>query len=254
MRHSLAASGSRLTACPAAEWGNSPCSAGGRRGRFPELGSAVCQRGSCAGPRNAFPSSFVPKHRPASPRFTHNVRCTLITFRVAVASHIISITLPSASYDSIMLWWKRSKGSPYGSRTAKTVDGAEDETGPPADQHSSGNTGPLVLFPSETEEHGVKFDIVFVHGLRGDRIATWTRDGVCWPRDLLREDLPGARVITWGYDSTVANLLKPASQESIYGHADTLLSDLSNLRREVGLLMIHCARVLLYSFFFFFFC
>ncbi|ORX93463.1 Alpha/Beta hydrolase protein, partial [Clohesyomyces aquaticus] len=75
--------------------------------------------------------------------------------------------------------------------------------------------------------------IVFVHGLRGDKIETWTKDKVCWPRDLLKDDIENARIITWGYDSMVLNAFKSASQESIFDHAENLLSDLARLRKRV---------------------
>src|SRR6202044_4274369 len=53
--------------------------------------------------------------------------------------------------------------------------------------------------------------LVFVHGLRGDRIATWSRDQICWPRGLLKDDIPNVRIITWGYDSSVLRTTKSAS-------------------------------------------
>lgn len=33
-------------------------------------------------------------------------------------------------------------------------------------------------------------------GLRGDKLSTWTKGDVCWPRDLLNDDLRNCRIIT----------------------------------------------------------
>jgi protein SERAC1 len=51
-----------------------------------------------------------------------------------------------------------------------------------------------------------------------------------WPRDLLPTSLPTARIFTWGYDVDIANLFGRTSQESIYEHANVLLSDLADSR------------------------
>lgn len=39
-------------------------------------------------------------------------------------------------------------------------------------------------------------DVVFVHGLGGSSLGTWTKDGVGWPRHLLKERIPNARIMT----------------------------------------------------------
>lgn len=39
-------------------------------------------------------------------------------------------------------------------------------------------------------------DIVFVNGLGGSRIRTWSKDTVLWPRSLLAKDFPRARILT----------------------------------------------------------
>ncbi|KAI1089174.1 hypothetical protein F5B19DRAFT_388171 [Rostrohypoxylon terebratum] len=73
-------------------------------------------------------------------------------------------------------------------------------------------------------------DLVFVHGLRGSRLKTWSKGGVFWPRDFLRDDLKKARIVSWGYDANIANAFSYASKESLFGHANTLLNDLARLR------------------------
>ena len=92
--------------------------------------------------------------------------------------------------------------------------------------------GPYVLYDG-TGDSSTGVDIVFVHGLRGSAYRTWSKGDICWPRDLLKDDIPRARVITWGYDSDVANFFSYASKESIFGHADTLLGDLARLRQDI---------------------
>jgi hypothetical protein len=78
----------------------------------------------------------------------------------------------------------------------------------------------------------IKVDIVFVHGLRGDKISTWTAaNDIFWPSHLLPTDLPNARIMTWDYDSAVTHLNNFSSQNSIFGHADNLLMDLSTERK-----------------------
>ncbi|MCJ1401269.1 hypothetical protein MMC11_004481 [Xylographa trunciseda] len=62
-------------------------------------------------------------------------------------------------------------------------------------------------------------DVVLVHGYDGDRLLSWTRDGVCWPRDILPQDVPNVRVTTWGYDTS--------SDATIEEHAAALLADVS---------------------------
>lgn len=53
----------------------------------------------------------------------------------------------------------------------------------------------------------VAADIVFVHGLSGDALETWTtKTNVCWPKEFPARDLPNARVMTWGYDVQIASL------------------------------------------------
>ena len=48
-------------------------------------------------------------------------------------------------------------------------------------------------------------DVIAIHGLNGDSERTWTHrpSGPLWLRDLLPNDLPGAHIYTYGYDSRI---------------------------------------------------
>ncbi|OBT86647.1 hypothetical protein VE02_04446 [Pseudogymnoascus sp. 03VT05] len=93
--------------------------------------------------------------------------------------------------------------------------------------------GTYVLYEGKGE---IVADVVFVHGLCGHALDTWSKGLVCWPRDFLKNDITKARIITWGYDSSVANASKYASKESIFGHSETLLSDIAMLRGDTALI------------------
>jgi len=92
--------------------------------------------------------------------------------------------------------------------------------------------GPLITF-DKCEGGTDGFDIVFVHGLRGSRVKTWSSGDVFWPRDLLQHDVRRARGISWGYDASIAKGISYASKDSIYGHAETLLNDLDRIRKGI---------------------
>ncbi|KAE9380746.1 hypothetical protein N431DRAFT_552847 [Stipitochalara longipes BDJ] len=76
-------------------------------------------------------------------------------------------------------------------------------------------------------EEPITVDIIFVHGLRGDRRKTWTKGNVLWPESLLKPRFPNARIMTWGYDADVMKFMDNTGQSSISNHADQLLQDLS---------------------------
>ncbi|KAI1808455.1 hypothetical protein F4811DRAFT_500971 [Daldinia bambusicola] len=83
--------------------------------------------------------------------------------------------------------------------------------------------GPLVLF--DGTQHGDDgIDIVFVHGLFGQRSGSWTKAGVCFPRDFLGQDIPGVRIIVWGWTGT----LSPGGTFS--EQAESLLTDIARIR------------------------
>lgn len=62
--------------------------------------------------------------------------------------------------------------------------------------------GLFELTPKEIEK---TIDVVAVHGLQGDAFKTWEHEnGSMWLQDFLPADIPDARIMTFGYDSTVA--------------------------------------------------
>jgi hypothetical protein len=111
--------------------------------------------------------------------------------------------------------------------------------------------------------------VVFIHGIRGDARRTWTstqrskaekpqklaRRGfsklkslaggsssatadpatsVFWPGDFLLKDVPGLRVITFGYNADVSAFLNRTSNSSIFSIAQDLVVRLEMLRDKTG--------------------
>jgi hypothetical protein len=143
----------------------------------------------------------------------------------------IAHSAPSVQYPATTI----SEGLPPPVLPAPKMSGSQSTASDtvPSASLSLGQLGPQVLFHvTAKDDSGV--DVVFVHGLRGSSLGTWSKGVVCWPRDLLKIDIQDAsydaRIITWGYDSSAANVFSYASKESIFGHAETLLEDLSRLR------------------------
>ncbi|KAF4437480.1 P-loop containing nucleoside triphosphate hydrolase [Fusarium austroafricanum] len=80
-------------------------------------------------------------------------------------------------------------------------------------------------------------DIVFVHGLRGNSFGTWysgQKGEVHWPSDLLKVDIPDARILSFGYDAAVLNWWSPASQNRIGNHAKNLMGSVVRLREKTN--------------------
>ncbi|KAL8769216.1 MAG: hypothetical protein Q9209_004717 [Squamulea sp. 1 TL-2023] len=93
-------------------------------------------------------------------------------------------------------------------------------------------TGLMELTESKSFSEGVKVDIVFIHGLDGDPKQTWTLDDCLWPQDLLTEDIPRVRVLTFGYDAQISSFWAPLSKSGIEDHADSLRELLVNARNH----------------------
>ncbi|QPC63176.1 hypothetical protein HYE67_005407 [Fusarium culmorum] len=89
-------------------------------------------------------------------------------------------------------------------------------------------------------------DIVVIHGLDGHREKTWTaKNGVHWLRDLLRVDIPEARILAWGYDANT-HAVSGTCCSFLYDHARTLVSDL-NRRRKLTDVRGHTIMALIHS-------
>ncbi|KAF2841091.1 hypothetical protein M501DRAFT_1013909 [Patellaria atrata CBS 101060] len=89
-----------------------------------------------------------------------------------------------------------------------------------------------------------KVDIIFVHGLGGHRINTWTLDPTkkfpvktFWPGDLLPKACPTARILSFGYDSRFVKFFpfsKPnlAREGTIDEYSTALYQNLASFRES----------------------
>ncbi|KAK4117981.1 hypothetical protein N657DRAFT_659810 [Parathielavia appendiculata] len=104
---------------------------------------------------------------------------------------------------------------------------------PRAGASSSTKTFPSGIKPL-CSPAGAIVDIVFVHGLTGDREKTWTASDASepWPKALLPSELPTARVLTFGYDAYVTDWRGMVSQNRIANHAWNLLTSLVSYRER----------------------
>ncbi|QPC71750.1 hypothetical protein HYE68_002502 [Fusarium pseudograminearum] len=76
-------------------------------------------------------------------------------------------------------------------------------------------------------------DVVFVHGLKGDCLKTWTGKGSNepWPKALLPTELGTARILTYSYDAIVVSKDDVPSLNRISNHASNLVAALASLRQ-----------------------
>ncbi|KAI9710416.1 MAG: hypothetical protein M1812_007452 [Candelaria pacifica] len=82
------------------------------------------------------------------------------------------------------------------------------------------------------EAENATADIVFIHGLTGNRETTWRdpNSRTFWPEHLLKEDVPRSRILTFGYDADVTHFWAMASNNRIGNHAMNLVNALAQLR------------------------
>ena len=135
---------------------------------------------------------------------------------------------------------KRSRGSsPQGGpprpQPPQRTDGpssiATNSKTPPAPIGKGQNYGIQVLYDGGTD---ACVDIVFVHGLTGNAYDTWLHEktGTHWPSDVLRQDLPDTRILSFGYDADIVNFWDPASNSRLSSHAENLVGDLVRERER----------------------
>lgn len=59
-----------------------------------------------------------------------------------------------------------------------------------------------------------------------------SEDVIFWPKDLLRQVIPNARIYSFGYDANVEKFMASAGLNSVHEHGHSLLNELSNLLDE----------------------
>ena len=72
--------------------------------------------------------------------------------------------------------------------------------------------------------------VVAIHGFNGDPFKTWTHkeSDVLWLRDLLPEELPNARIMTYGYNARFKNFTTHQDLRTI---AAKLITELVDVRK-----------------------
>ncbi|KAI0532399.1 ankyrin repeat protein [Xylaria digitata] len=93
--------------------------------------------------------------------------------------------------------------------------------------------GLQILWPSVEIEERVEIptliDVIAIHGLGGHALKTWTDGEKLWLRDLLPWDIPEARVLTFGYDSS---FIFRGAKADISGFALQLLESIRQLHQS----------------------
>ncbi|CAH0036396.1 unnamed protein product [Clonostachys solani] len=93
------------------------------------------------------------------------------------------------------------------------------------------------------EGQNAKVDIIFIHGLMGNRNKTWQAtdsNGLKldpWPKALLPAKLPESRILTFGYDAKVTDtkeFMGKVSEKTLRDHATELIYSIFHQRRAPG--------------------
>ncbi|KAM4063706.1 alpha/beta hydrolase family protein [Hirsutella rhossiliensis] len=89
------------------------------------------------------------------------------------------------------------------------------------------------VYPNPNTRSNPDIDVVFVHGLGGDSISTWTKDKSLWIRALLPKSplYQNARILSYGYDARA--FVRPFAHSvngRVFTFAEALLGDLRDKR------------------------
>ncbi|KAI0515486.1 hypothetical protein F5B22DRAFT_607479 [Xylaria bambusicola] len=99
------------------------------------------------------------------------------------------------------------------------------------------NAGLKFLYEPTEKGLSTLVDIVCIHGLSGHRETTWTATEpgtgrtVLWIKDFLPNQLPYARIMTYGYSSQVFTV-RHLTQRTLYSQSKTLLAALKSVRQD----------------------
>ncbi|KAK3201190.1 hypothetical protein GRF29_185g80032 [Pseudopithomyces chartarum] len=124
---------------------------------------------------------------------------------------------------------------PWVSRKRPAVDNTRASENAPTSEMSQTSTktfpsGIKLLYNGEN----IIVDIIFIHGLTGDREKTWKAKDAAkpWPKALLPSKVPNARILTFGYDAYVADWRGMVSKNRIGNHAMNLLTIVATYRED----------------------
>ncbi|KIW68048.1 hypothetical protein PV04_04018 [Phialophora macrospora] len=85
---------------------------------------------------------------------------------------------------------------------------------------------------STPEPHDI--DVIFVHGLTGNRNTTWTHrvEETPWPKSVLSSSIPSARLLTYGYDAYPARAGHRTGHSKLRDHAQNFVHEFAARRSE----------------------
>jgi hypothetical protein len=98
-------------------------------------------------------------------------------------------------------------------------------------------SGLTLVYEPSTEQVPV-VNVVLIHGLFGHPWKTWADEAAknpeksFWPKTLLPEAIPNARIYSFGYDADVGKFMSAAGLNTVFQHGTNLLGSLADLVEE----------------------